>query len=167
MAGVAEKRGPGRPSGPPVHDDFVELGFTASRSNTLWLSDITERRTGEGVALPVRGERRVLQPDRRVLDRFPGRGSMRRLGLSNAIGARDPRGTIVRSDRGSQVRSNAFVGVLSERGLNGSVGRIGYSADNAAMEILCALLQNNALDRKRWDSGDDLRLAIVPWIEKT
>ncbi|MDR7173087.1 transposase InsO family protein [Nocardia kruczakiae] len=37
----------GRP-GPPVHDDLVQRNFRADNPNCLWLSDITEHRTGEG-----------------------------------------------------------------------------------------------------------------------
>ena len=35
-------------AGPPVHDDLVERDFTAEAPNQLWLTDITEHRTGEG-----------------------------------------------------------------------------------------------------------------------
>ncbi len=48
------------------------------------------------------------------------------------------------------------------------MGRVGACADNAAMEYLLSLLQNNVLNRqRRWDSREDLRLAIVTWIERT
>lgn len=30
-----------------------------------------------------------------------------------------------------------------------------------------ALLQNNVLDRRRWHTRHDLRIAIVTWIERT
>ncbi|WP_165605580.1 DDE-type integrase/transposase/recombinase, partial [Mycolicibacterium mucogenicum] len=43
-----KKRGKNGKPGPPVHDDLVERDFTASEPNALWLSDITEHRTGEG-----------------------------------------------------------------------------------------------------------------------
>jgi putative transposase len=46
-------------------------------------------------------------------------------------------------------------------------GRVGACSDNAAMESFVALLQNNVLDRHRWRTRDDLRLAIVTWIERT
>jgi transposase InsO family protein len=46
------------------------------------------------------------------------------------------------------------------------MGRVGACADNAAMEPFFALLQNNVLDRQRWATRADLRLAIVTWIEK-
>ncbi len=39
--------------------------------------------------------------------------------------------------------------------------------DNAAMESFFALLQRNVLDRQRWDTREQLRIAIVTWIERT
>jgi transposase InsO family protein len=47
------------------------------------------------------------------------------------------------------------------------MGRVAACADNAAMESFFALLQKNGLDRRRWPTRDELRLAIVTWIEKT
>ncbi|ARU53004.1 transposase [Cellulosimicrobium cellulans] len=35
------------------------------------------------------------------------------------------------------------------------------------MESFFALLQKNVLNRKRWATRDELRLAIITWIEKT
>ena len=36
-----------------------------------------------------------------------------------------------------------------------------------ALKSLFALLQKNVLDRQRWTSSHELRLAIVSWIETT
>ena len=47
------------------------------------------------------------------------------------------------------------------------MGRVGAAGDNAAMESFFALLQNNVLDRRRWDSRHELRIAIISWIERT
>jgi putative transposase len=74
---------------------------------------------------------------------------------------------VVHSDRGSQFRSRKFVKALRDNGLVGSMGRVGACGDNAAMESFFALLQNNVLDRQRWRTRDELRLAIVIWIERT
>ncbi len=38
---------------------------------------------------------------------------------------------------------------------------------NAAMESVFSLLQKNVLNRRRWTSRAELRLAIVTWIETT
>ncbi len=45
------------------------------------------------------------------------------------------------------------------------MGRVGACGDNAAMESFFSLLQKNVLDRKRWATRDELRLAIVHWVE--
>ncbi|GAB48285.1 putative transposase [Mobilicoccus pelagius NBRC 104925] len=47
------------------------------------------------------------------------------------------------------------------------MGRVGAAGDNAAMESFFALLQKNVLDRQRWSTREDLRIAIVTWIERT
>ncbi len=39
--------------------------------------------------------------------------------------------------------------------------------DNAAMESFFALLQKNVLDRRAWATRQELRIAIVTWIERT
>jgi len=87
--------------------------------------------------------------------------------LRNALALRGVVGTVVHSDRGSQFRSNVFVQALREAGLHGSMGRVGACADNAAIESFFSLLQKNVLNRRRWQTRDELRLAIVVWIEKT
>ncbi len=69
------------------------------------------------------------------------------------------------SDRGSQFRSKKVVRLLKNNGLRGSMGRVGSSGDNAAMESFFSLLQKNVLDTKRWETREELRLAIVTWIE--
>ncbi len=49
----------------------------------------------------------------------------------------------------------------------GSMGRVGAAGDNAAMESFFALLQKNVLDRRRRATRQELRMAIVVWIERT
>ncbi len=47
------------------------------------------------------------------------------------------------------------------------MGRVGAAGDNAAMESFFALVQKNVLNRQRWRTRAELRLAIVTWIERT
>ncbi|SFT22491.1 hypothetical protein SAMN04487982_110220 [Streptomyces sp. ok210] len=49
----------------------------------------------------------------------------------------------------------------------GSIGRVGAAGDNAAMESFFSLLQKNLLDRRSWATREELRIAIVTWIERT
>ena len=45
--------------------------------------------------------------------------------------------------------------------------RVGAAGDNAAMESFFSLLQKNVLNRRAWATRDELRIAIVTWIERT
>lgn len=137
----SKKRGLNRKPGPPVHDDLVERDFTDTALNELWLTDITEHPTAEG--------------------------KLYLCAVKDVVRARRPVGTVVHSDRGSQFRSRRFVESLRHHGLTGSMGRVGACADNAAMESFFSLLQKNVLDRQRWLTRQDLRLAITTWIERT
>jgi putative transposase len=67
----------------------------------------------------------------------------------------------------AQFRSHAYLRALRDAQLRGSMGRVGACAANAAMESFSSLLQKNVLNRQRWTSREQLRLAIVIGIEKT
>ena len=67
----------------------------------------------------------------------------------------------------AQFRSTKLLAELRRHDLVGSTGQVGSAGDNAAMESFFALLQNNVLDRRRWTSRQELRIAIVTWIERT
>ena len=132
-----------------MHDDRVQRAFTAPDVDKLWLTDITEHQTGEG-KLYLCAVKDVCSK------RIVGYSIDSRMKASLAVGVlqmavqrRQPAGTIVHSDRGSQFRSRRFVHALEQAGLRGSMGRVGACGDNAAMESFFALLQKNVLDRQR------------------
>ena len=77
-------------------------------------------------------------------------------------------GCIVHSDReAKQFRRRKFVYALNRHQLVGSMGRVGAAGDNAAMESFFSLLQKNVLDRRHWNTRQELRIAIVTLIERT
>jgi putative transposase len=49
----------------------------------------------------------------------------------------------------------------------GSMGQVGSAGDNAAMDSFFALLQKNVLNRRTCQTREELRIAIVTWIERT
>jgi putative transposase len=149
-----------------VHDDLVEREFTAATPNQLWLTDLTEHPTAEG-KLYVRAIKNACG------NRLVGYSMAERRtsqlavdALSKAVALRRPAATIVNSDGGSQFRSHAYVHELRRHGLHGPMGRVGACADNAAMESFFSLLQRNVLNRRRWQTRKQLRLAIITWIER-
>lgn len=86
--------------------------------------------------------------------------------VRNAIRLRGRVGTALHSDRGAQIRPEVFVQTHRSSGLTGSMGRVG-TGGNAAVESFFALLKKDVLDRPRWATMEDLRFAIVAWIERT
>ena len=163
-----KKRGKNGKTGPPVHDDLVGRIFTAPTPNRLWLADITEHRTDEGklylCAIKDVCSNRIVgySMDSRMKSRLATQA------LANAVVRRgDVAGCVVHSDRGSQFRSRKFVLALSRHDMVGSMGRVGAAGDNAAMESFFSLLQKNVLDRRRWNTREELRIAIITWIERT
>ena len=98
-------------------------------------------------------------------DRMPAALAVRALDNAVAVRATTPL-TIVHSDRGSQFRAHIFVRALRRHEVRGSMGRVATCADNAAMESFFSLLQKNVLNTKKWQTREELRLAIVTWIEK-
>lgn len=180
---VFSKKRASRPRpGPPVHDDL--LAYTDDKGRTrhdfttvtgldqVWLTDITEHQTGEGklylCAIKDACSGRIVgySIDSRMESKLAVTV------LDSAVARRaadgvDVAGCIVHSDRGSQFRSRKFVKRLRYHQLVGSMGRVGACGDNAAMESFFALLQKNILNTRRWTTREQLRIAIVAWIERT
>ncbi|PZF62694.1 hypothetical protein DEI81_09110 [Curtobacterium sp. MCBD17_013] len=99
----AKKRGLNRKAGPPVHDDRVQRAFTAPPDiDRLWLTDISEHNTSEGrlylYAVKDACSRRIV--GYAISDRM--RSSLAGAALQMAVHRRNPVGTVVHPDRGSQ-----------------------------------------------------------------
>jgi len=154
--------------GAPAHDDLVRRQFSAEAPNRLWLADITEHRTDEG-KLYCCAIKDVFS-NRIVGWAIDGRMKARLVvaAIEMAVTRRgDVAGCILHSDRGSQFRSRKVQRTLTRHRMVGSMGQVGSAGDNAAMESFFSLLQKNVLNRQRWTTRDQLRIAIVTWIERT
>jgi transposase InsO family protein len=164
-----KKRGTKARVAAPAHDDLVRRNFTAAAPNTVWLYDITEHPTREG-KLYLCAIKDVWS------NRIVGYSMAERMESSLAVSALDSAvarrehtvaGCILHSDRGSQFRSRKLQHALSFHRMLGSMGQVGSAGDNAAMESFFSLLQKNVLNRQTWDTREQLRIAIITWIERT
>ena len=134
----------------------------------MWLTDITEHPTGEGklylCAVKDVCSGRIVGYS--ISDRMKARLAV--TALASAVLRRgEVAGCLIHSDRGSQFRSQTYLAELRCHHLIGSMGQVGAAGDNAAMESFFALLQNNVLNRRRWRTRLELRIAIITWIERT
>jgi len=145
--------------------DLVERAFARSEPDQLWVTDITEHRTREGklycsVVLDV-FSRRVVGWS---IDSAPTAALVTNA-LGMAIQNRDPDGTLIHSDHGTQFTSWAFTRRALDSGLVPSMGSIGDCFDNAVIESFWARMQVELLDRQRWSTRVELANAIFEYLE--
>lgn len=153
-------------AGAPVHDDLVNRQFSAEGPQHA-VADRHHRAPHREAKVYLCAIKDVFS--NRIVgysidSRMKARIAVNALEMAMAHRGR-PTGVIVHSDRGSQFRSRRFLKALKRHGLTGSMGRVGACGDNAAMESFFALLQKNVLDRRSWSTREELRLAIVSWIQ--
>ena len=167
-----KRRGKKGLPGAPAHDDLVRREFTAPGPNQLWLTDISEHPTAEGkiyiCAVKDVWSNRIVGYS--IADRMTSQLAVD--ALESAVARRAAGGPAVagcklHSDRGGQFRSRKLQQSLWRHQMVGSMGQVGSAGDNAAMESFFSLLQRNVLDRQRWVTREDLRIAMVTWIERT
>jgi putative transposase len=149
-------------------DDLVNRQFSVDGPDRLWVSDITEHPTATGkVYLAVvldAWSRRVIGWS--IADHI--RAELVVDALQMAVWRRRPpaRQVVHHSDHGSQYTSWAFGRRLRAAGVLGSMGSIGDAYDNAMAESFFSTLQRELLDqRPRWESRQQLALAVFEWIE--
>lgn len=167
ITGISHRRKTGRNRPLPApHDDLVKRQFHADGPDRLWFTDITEHPTRAGkvycAAVLDCFSRRVVGWS--IADHV--RTELVVDALQMATWQRQPApGTILHSDRGSQYTSWLFGHRLREAGLLGSMGRVASSVDNGLMESFWSTMQRELLDRRDWDTPDELGSAIFEWIE--
>jgi putative transposase len=145
--------------------DLVDRNFVASQPNQLWVADITFVPTASGfLYLAV-----VLDAwSRKVVGWSMAHHLRAELvldALEMAIGQRRPRNVIHHSDQGSQYTSLAFGKRCSEAGVRPSMGSVGDAYDNAMCESFFATLECELLDRRRFASQAEARMACFSFIE--
>jgi transposase InsO family protein len=151
-----------------AHDDLVRRRFAADGPNQVWVADLTEHRSDEGklyvCAIKDLWSNRIV--GWAIDERMKARLVVAAIEMAAARRG-DVAGCILHSDRGSQFHARKVHRALTRHRMVGSMGQVGTAADNAAMESFFSLLQKNVLNTRRWATRDDLRIAIVTWIERT
>jgi putative transposase len=85
--------------------------------------------------------------------------------LDMAVTTRKPADVVHHSDQGSQYTSLAFGVRCREAGVRPSTGSVGDAYDNAMAEAFFATLECELLDRRRFRSQAEARMAVFQFIE--
>jgi putative transposase len=82
-----------------------------------------------------------------------------------AVQQRRPRGVIHHSDHGCQYTSWAFGKRCRDAGVRPSLGSVGDAYDNAMCESFFATLECELLDRRKFTTQAEARMAVFDFIE--
>jgi transposase InsO family protein len=149
-----------------VAANVLERNFTVAAPNTVWATDITYVWTWQGwlylaVVIDLFSRRVVgwsMAPHMRT--------ELVLQALRMALGQRVPEPDMVHhSDRGSQYASDLYRQVLRRHGIVCSMSRKGNCWDNAVVESFFATLKTELIQRRSWPTREQVRSAIVEYIE--
>ena len=145
--------------------DLVDRNFHADGPDQLWVADITYIPTWSGfLYLAV-----VLDAfSRRIVGWAMGHNLKAQLvldALNMAVEQRKPCDVIHHSDQGSQYTSVAFGLRCKEANIRPSMGSVGDAYDNAMCESFFATLECELLDRRKFQTKAEARMAIFQFIE--
>jgi putative transposase len=146
--------------------DLVQRTFAAQGPDRLWVADITYIPTWAGfLFLAV-----VLDAfSRRIVGWAMANHLRTELvleALNMAVGRRQPTTDVIHhSDQGCQYTSIAFGSRCREAGVRPSMGSVGDCFDNAMCESFFATLECELLDRHRFATQAEARIAVFDFIE--
>lgn len=145
--------------------DLVKRDFSADGRDQLWVADITYIPTGSGfLYLAV-----VVDAwSRRVVGWSMATHLRTELvleALNMALGQRRPQGVIHHSDQGTQYTSIAFGLRCREAKVRPSMGSVGDCFDNALCESFFATLECELLERRRFRTQVEARMAVFEFLE--
>jgi putative transposase len=145
--------------------DLVDRQFYTDGPDRLWVADITYIPTWSGflylaMVLDVYSRRVVGWSMETHL-----RTELILAALNMALTQRRPSEVIHHSDRGCQYTSYAFGKRCREAGVMPSMGSVGDAYDNAMAESFFATLERELLNRRRFKSQAEAKMAVFEWIE--
>jgi len=145
--------------------DLVNRDFAATGPDQLWVADITYVPTWAGflylaVVLDVWSRRIVGWAMATHL-----RAELVLEALDMALVQRLPKDVIHHSDHGTQYTSLAFGRRCELMGVRPSLGSVGDAYDNAMCESFFGTLESELLDRYRFRSPVEARMAVFRYIE--
>lgn len=149
-----------------VAPNILNREFNVTRSNTVWVSDITYIWTTEGF-LYLAGV--IDLYSRLVVGWSMGARITSELtsdALNQALGRRQPEpGLLHHSDRGSQYASDDYQSLLNDHRMICSMSRKGDCWDNAPMESFFATLKTELIHDERFVTREDAQAMIFEYIE--
>jgi putative transposase len=149
-----------------IAPNLLERRFDVTKANSVWASDITYIKTGEGwlylaMVIDLYSRRIVGWAMRDHMET-----ELCTSALQMALTARRPSpGLIHHSDRGTQYASSAYRALLDKHGLRCSMSRRADCWDNAVAESFFSTLKAELVESERFATHSAARMAVFRYIE--
>ena len=148
-----------------VTSDLVDRQFQADGPDQLWVADITYIPTWAGflylaVVLDVWSRKVVGWAMETHL-----RTELVLAALDTALAQRRPQAVVHHSDHGCQYTSYTFGKRCQEMHVMPSMGSVGDAYDNAMAESFFATLEREVLNRRRFKTQAEAKMAVFEWLE--
>jgi putative transposase len=145
--------------------NLLQRQFTVSRSNTVWVTDITYIRTWQGwLYLAV-----VLDLFSRKVVGWAAEPTIHRELVLNAVlmavRRRRPRGTMIHSDQGTQFGCDAWRRFCRDHRLEPSMSRKGNCWDNAVAESFFSSLKKERIKKQIYKNRELAKADVADYIE--
>jgi putative transposase len=152
-------------SGCAVAIDLVDRKFEADGPDRLWVADITYIPTWAGflylaIVLDVWSRRIVGWAMQTHL-----KSELVLTALNTALAQRRPDAVVHHSDHGCQYTSYSCGNRCREMDVMPSMGSVGDAYDNAMAESFFATLEREVLNRRRFKTQAEAKMALFEWIE--
>lgn len=162
-----------KPPRPPQQSDtslsfqnLLAQRFDQPAPNLVWVSDFTYVRVGQRfcylcVILDLFARRIIAYRIGTRLDRFLALNTLRDAVRNRGVS----QGVMFHSDRGSPFTSDDFRRELDSLHMVQSFSQKGHPYDNAVMECFFKYLKKEELDRRRFQSLDQLKQSLLLYID--
>jgi transposase InsO family protein len=161
----------------PKFPDLLRRDFTADRSNTRWVGDMTEIPTAAGklflatvidlYSRRLLGAATGLHPDAELACAAIKMAVAARGGVDAVNGPNwredESQRVIFHTDRGSTYTANAFTKMCRQLGVRQSMGRVGSCFDNAAAEAFFSSLEWELLSRHEFANTRQAQTVVLDW----
>ena len=154
-------------AGKPVEliPDLVKRNFEVSQPNRVWVSDITYIRTWEGwlylaIVMDLFSRRIIGWATRSTLHRDLALDA-----VMMAVKSRNPQGTIIHSDQGSQYGSDDWRRFCLSNNLTPSMSRRGNCWDNAVAESFFSSLKKERIKKRIYKNRELAINDVSDYIE--
>lgn len=152
--------------GAQVAENLLQRDFSADQPNTKWVTDTTYIWTSEGwlylaIVLDLFSRMVVGWSMAAIQDAM-----LVEQALQMALARRRPQaGLLHHSDRGSIYTSESYQAILQQEGIDVSMSRTGNCYDNAAMESFFHSFKGECIDRERFQTRTQAKLATFEYLE--